>query len=73
MKKKKMEFDRSFRLSYTTMERLIKKYENALISIASFSDGAIVSGRFDEPGSAEEARKALGKVICKICLKQRNL
>jgi len=46
------------------LQKKISKYEKALISIACFGDGDEVSGHFDEPGAAREARKALGKKKC---------
>lgn len=37
-----------------------EKFRAALDEIASWKEGAAVSGTFDEPNSAELARKALG-------------
>ncbi len=54
---------------YKSLENKIEKYEKVLIAIASFEEGEI-SSRMDEPGSAEIARKALGKRLCKKLLKE---
>jgi hypothetical protein len=53
---------------FKTVVRRLLKYEKALIGIACFNEGEEVNGSFDEPGSAKEAREALGKAICKQVL-----
>ena len=39
-----------------------ERLEAALTRIASWSEGPVVTGRFDEPGSAEIARAALARL-----------
>lgn len=48
------------------------RFREALMSIASLSDGPVVCGGFDEPGSAEVARKALAAGWIGPCVHGRD-
>ena len=48
------------------------RFREALMAIASLSDGPRVHGGFDEPGSAEVARKALAARWIGPCVHARD-
>ena len=73
-KSKKIDWQKEYLRAWKRAHR----YENALITLASFGGGeypekgnTTVDGSYDDPCSANTAREALGKVICKH-FKQRR-
>ncbi len=49
-------------MAYEESSQQLEVARKALEAIASFSEGPIVNGSFDEPGSAEIARQALAAI-----------
>lgn len=54
-------FIRGFNACYAELWPMVMEMKEALDDIASWKEGPVISGRFDEPGSAGIARAILEK------------